>query len=120
MDQFAPKLAEDYITRRKHARTRQGRMLSGGTVAKEIKAMFGRAVVWREIETHPFLRVSTPSDLRAKVPSYYTPEQLAALYAADVAYGSIWQFMVNTGLRRGEALKAMRQDIACDSSRLYF
>ena len=32
MDQFVPKLAEDYITRRMHARTRQGRALSGGTV----------------------------------------------------------------------------------------
>lgn len=122
IDQFAPKLIEDYITRRMRTKTRGGKILSGGTVSKEvkaIKAMFARAVDWKMLPVHPFLKVEAPSDLRSKVPGYYKPEQLAALYAADATYAHMWQFMVNTGLRRGEALKAKRADIVSDKVRSF-
>lgn len=127
LDQITPKLAKDIILARRRApvRRRNGpdraKTLSAGTVAKEFKAfkaMFARAVEWEIIPTHPFEHVDPPPDRRSTVPAAYTPAQLLLLYehskptrAGELDYTPVWQFMVNTGLRRAEAVKAKRGDI---------
>lgn len=53
--------------------------------------------------------VSIAKPLTSRAPDYYRPAQLTALY--KTARGPLWQFMVATGLRRGEMAKATRSDV---------
>lgn len=139
LDQIKPKKVEDYKRMRMQepcmptgrkdgpktlavpngAKSRK--LTSAGTVTKELKAfkaMLNRAVEWGIIEAHPFPRVSAPANLRSKIIGYYTPEQLQELYKhsrpprlGEFDYAPVWQFLANTGLRRGEALKARKSDV---------
>jgi integrase len=90
---------------------RHGAGKSAGTVAKEvktIKAMFRRAVEWEVIDAHPFPHTKAPAGLVSKAPRWYTKPELKRLYDAAGDRRWLWQFIVNTGIRRGEALKARR------------
>lgn len=101
VDQIEPQRVEQY----KRARMATG--VKSSTVAKEVrtlKAMLNRAAQWGVVEYHPCPHVKPPAGSDSKPPRWYDSEELAALYASNPARAPIWQLMVNTGLRRGEAL----------------
>ena len=76
---------------------------------KLARAAFRRAVKHRVISRSPMDGVSIPKTLLSRPPDYYRPAQLAKLYKTP--RGHLWAFMVATGVRRGEMVKARRQDI---------
>ena len=76
---------------------------------KLARAAFRRAVKQRTIARSPMDGVSIPKTLLSRPPDYYRPEQLNKLYA--LPRGHLWAFMVATGVRRGEMVKAKRSDV---------
>lgn len=85
-----------------------------GTVAKELrgfKAMIKRAVEWGKLDFHPFENVKSPKELTSKPPSYYTKEDMESIYKVSTYYRYHWQFLTNTGLRRGEFLNLKPENI---------
>lgn len=77
------------------------------------KAAYRRAVRLGTIRTNPMARVTMAPLPVSRAPTYYQPDQLRALYGT--AHGALWQFMANTGIRRGEAFKATRSDVRDDA-----
>lgn len=102
LDQIGPYQAEQMKTRRRAAGVKNS------TITKELfclKAMLNRAVDWGVLDTHPCPRVKPPTETDSKPPRWYTKDELERIYsAATDEHRWIWQLMVNTGLRRGEAL----------------
>lgn len=85
---------------------------STGTAEKALKlarAAFRRAVSQRVLARSPMEGVSIAKPVTSRAPAYYRPHQLEALYGC--ARGSLWAFMVATGVRRGEMAKSCRSDI---------
>lgn len=76
---------------------------------KLARAAFNRALKHRHIKHSPMLGVAIPKPVTSRAPPYYRPAQLRKL--ADTPHGSLWTFLANTGLRRGEIVKARRSDI---------
>ena len=54
------------------------------------------------------MEVPKMAELDSKVPDYYSTADLALLYEAAGPRAPWWRFMVNTGLRRTEGLRARR------------
>jgi integrase len=73
------------------------------------RAAFNRAIKHRRIARSPMLGVAIPKPVTSRAPPYYRPAQLRKL--AKAAHGDLWTFLANTGLRRGEIVKATRVDI---------
>lgn len=91
------------------------------TVGKEIrilKAVMNRAVALEVIERNPIAGIKAPRGAISRAVSYYTKDQLHSLYVIDEGLAPLWKFMVNTGLRRGEFVKAKRSDIHGDTIRI--
>ena len=104
--------------RYKHARQGQA---SPGTVTKELRtlqATLNKAVDWEIIPANRARGIKPPKDLASRPPRWYTREELGAIYAADALHAHIWRFMVNTGLRRGEAQQLRQQDVGEDAIRV--
>lgn len=76
---------------------------------KLARAAFRRAIAQRQLARSPMDGVSIAKSLHSRAPAYYRPKQLDALY--KTARGPLWAFMVATGIRRGEAAKAVRSDV---------
>lgn len=76
---------------------------------KLARAAFRKAVSQRTIALSPMDGVSISKSPVSRAPAYYRPKQLDALY--KTARGPLWQFMVATGVRRGEIAKAVRADV---------
>lgn len=76
---------------------------------KLAKAAFKRAMRNRMIRVNPLEMVQSSAPPVSRAPSYYKPDELDALYGS--LRGSLWRFMVNTGVRRGEIAKARRSDV---------
>lgn len=77
------------------------------TVAKElnvVRAMLNRAVEWEYISTNYARGVRPPQNLNAQPAPCYTHEELERIYQNSPNKWAIWKLMVNTGLRRSEAL----------------
>lgn len=84
------------------------------TVGKEIrilKAALNRAVALGVLEKNPIAAIKAPRGTISQAVAFYTGKQLRALYKASGPMAAVWQFMVNTGLRRAEMAKAVRADI---------
>lgn len=79
---------------------------------KLARAAFNRALKHHRISRSPMLGVTIPKALTSRAPPYYRPADLRKL--AKAAHGAIWTFLANTGLRRGEMVKARRSDIRDD------
>ncbi len=80
--------------------------VSEGSVAKEVrtlKAMLNKAVEWQLIKYSPIQIVSPPRIRTSRPTHWYSMEELQVLYTNSGARQPIWQFMANTGIRRGEA-----------------
>lgn len=134
LDEITPDVAREILQARMRAVTsprgrhdrpardpKRAKTLSAATIEKEWKtfrAVFQRAVEWQKIAKHPFEHITAPANRRAKMPSFYTPAQLTKIYDAskptrkgEYDFAPLWQFIANTGLRRGEIRKARRADI---------
>lgn len=70
-----------------------------------LRAVFDAAVKDRELAENPVAAVPRPR-VEVKEAEYLTPEQVKSLLeaASGTRYGLLFEFLVNTGLRRGEAL----------------
>lgn len=75
---------------------------------KLARAAFKRAVAKRRIAHSPMDGVVIPKSVTSRAPPYYTREQLRLL--AKQERGAAWIFMVATGIRRGEMVKARQGD----------
>jgi integrase len=76
---------------------------------KLAKAAFRRSLRSQMIRMNPLDLVQSSAPPISRAPSYYKPAELDKLYKAP--RGALWRFMVNTGIRRGEAAKARRSDV---------
>lgn len=89
------------------------------TVGKELrrfKAAMKRGIDWGEIDTNPFKSVTAPRGVRSVAVKFYTAGEVAKL--AETRRGPLWRFLACTGLRRGEAVKAVQsRDVVADSGR---
>jgi integrase len=90
------------------------------TVNKELrtlKAMLNQAVAWDVLESNPAKEVKSIKSTRSDAPPFYSVEQLQELYAFSIHHHWIWRLMVNTGVRRGEALALRRAHVIGDNPR---
>lgn len=93
------KQVEDWKTKRRFR-------VRASSVEKELRvlmAVINRAVALKVISENPVSIVQPPQVLDSKPHRYYQSDELPRLYAQS-AYGALWRFMANTGVRRGEAL----------------
>lgn len=93
------------------------------TVGKELRrlaAAFRRGMEWKEIDRNPLEGVKAPRGARDVAVKFYTAAELKELYKANPKRAALWQFAVNTGLRRGELAKATKDDVVsyADGKRL--
>lgn len=104
------------------------------TVAKELrtlKAVLNWAVARKLIVENPIEHVSAPRILDAKPHFFYERADLAKLYDAcmtnvnagrgpqpDPLHAAIWKLMVNTGMRRGEALHLRKRWVGADGIKI--
>lgn len=79
---------------------------------KLVRAALRRAMKQRRVRASAMDGVTIPKSVVSRAPSYYRPAALALLMkAAPPERAAIWAFMVNTGIRRGEMAKAIREDV---------
>lgn len=93
------------------------RGLSPETVRKELnqlRAMLRRAVMWGAIKADPCPNIERISRTSDQAPRMLSRQELDNIYAKSGWRAAWWRFIVNTGLRRGEACKARRADIHSD------
>lgn len=102
----AESLPPQAVERWAHGQTATGQTEKALKLAR---AAFRRAIRQRSLALSPLEGVSIPKPLTSRAPDYYRPAQLAKL--DDAPHAAIWQFMVNTGIRRGEMAKARRSDV---------
>lgn len=98
MDQLKRHEVEQYVLSRDAAPE---------TVAKELRtlqAVLNKAVEWEIITRNPVRGVSPPKSTDDAPVRYLTRGELAAVYQAAGYRDAWWKLMVNTGMRRGEAM----------------
>jgi integrase len=81
---------------------------AAGTLSKSVR-MARAAYRQQKMRANPFEAVTLPKVIVSRAPPWYTQTDLSDLFAAK--RGPLWRFMVNTGVRRGEMAKAVRDDI---------
>lgn len=126
MSEIPPAVVEDYKARRL-------RTAAAATVRKEVQtlhALIRRAVSMGRIPRDTMASVTAPQDLTSRPPRWFTAEELATIYAVELAvtacttaedaewhriYRWTWGLMANTGLRRAEAQHLEWADIGADA-----
>lgn len=94
------------------ARTRSN--TKAKTIGHEITAMkagLNRFIEWGYLTDNPIKRYKIPKSIDSKASRFYSREELEAIYCSTPYNWYYWKFMVNTGIRRGEAIKAIWKDI---------
>ncbi|MBP8284018.1 MAG: tyrosine-type recombinase/integrase, partial [Chromatiaceae bacterium] len=109
---------------------------SSATVVKEIrtlKALMNHALETGVIDRNPLQHAKAPRILTARPPRWYTRDELARIYAQELAipkettdadkalhrdYRWVWQLLANSGMRRGEALQLRWEDVGSDEIRI--
>jgi integrase len=87
-------------------------LVSRESAAKELrtlKAILEKAVEWGEIEKNPAKYVTSPKSLDSEPMHWYSRAQLQKLHKCR--HGATWRLMVNTGLRRSEAMQLMWEHV---------
>jgi site-specific recombinase XerD len=104
----------------RHARIKQG--VKRATINKEVttlKAVINKALDWDYIKINPLQRVRGLQEFDSKPPRFYTVPELERLYQFSPYHWHWWRFMVNTGVRRSEALHIQpKRDIGADAVRI--
>lgn len=88
---------------------KRSRSVKASTVNRDravIMAAFNKAKKWGLVTGT--IQVEKRKELDSKVPEFYSRANLEALYEIAGERAAWWRFMVNTGLRRTEALRAHR------------
>ena len=78
---------------------------------KKIKALVNKAVEWGIIPRNTIQSVRTLQRMDARPRSYFTTEQLVAIYDADPSSSAIWQLLANTGMRVSEAMNLRWENV---------
>jgi len=78
---------------------------------KKFKALINKAVEWGIIPRNTINNVKTLQRLDARPRSYFSAEQLAAIYDADPSSSAIWQLLANTGMRVSEAMNLRWENV---------
>lgn len=78
---------------------------------KKLKALVNKAVDWGVVPRNTIKSVQTLQRMDARPRSFFTAEQLQALYEADESNSAIWQLLANTGMRVGEALNLKWENV---------
>ena len=120
LDQFRAETVEKFKHKRLGSIYR-GKPVKPKTVAKEMRtllAVLEHAVTWHYLDKHPIKgQILMPQDFESTPPPYYSIEQLRDLFRSKNKLGElsdwipVWKFMVNTGIRLAEMLKAHSMDI---------
>lgn len=88
------------------------------TVGKELrrfKSALNLGMEWGEIDANPFRTVAAPRGARSVAVRFYTAGEVGRL--AETRRGPLWRFLACTGLRRGEAVKAVQsRDVVADGA----
>lgn len=88
------------------------------TVGKELrrfKAAMRKGVAWGELDANPFVNVSAPRGARSVAVRFYTVAEVGRL--SETRRGPLWRFLACTGLRRGEAVRAVQsRDVVADGA----
>lgn len=106
LDALTPRQVEKYKADRLATEYQNGKTVSEGSVAKEVrtlKAILNKAVEWELLKFSPIKIVRPPRVLTSRPIHWYSMEELQSLYGQSGDRQAIWQFMANTGIRRGEA-----------------
>jgi integrase len=110
----------DEIDEWKHGRLDAG--AAPETVTKELRtlsAMLHRAVKpWKLIHENPCDEVNEPPNHDSEPVRWYTKDELRALYKGSPNHSDIWRLMVNTGIRRREAMQLRWSDVLPDRIRV--
>lgn len=109
IDSLRPDECEDYIVRR--LRDDEAAPETVGKEIRRLKAAFRRGIAWKQIDVNPVEHVKAPRGVRDVAVEFYTTADLAKLYKANPAHADLWRFAANTGLRRGELVKATKADV---------
>jgi integrase len=83
----------------------RAQVVASSSAAKEVrtlKAMLNWAIRNAIIDYAPATKATPPQDVVSRPMHWYSMEELQALYGA-ATWRAVWQLMVNTGMRRGEA-----------------
>jgi integrase len=78
---------------------------------KKFKALINKAVEWGIIPRNTINNVKTLQRLDARPRSYFSAEQLVAIYDADPSSSAIWQLLANTGMRVSEAMNLRWENV---------
>jgi integrase len=107
----APRLVRNPKAGRDAVRAVPGSRLSSNSVRKEVKqvkAILRKAIAWKRVaypedfNQSPARNVAPPKELNVKVQKYYSNDGLARLFKQPL-HGDHWEWIANTGTRRGEA-----------------
>lgn len=94
------------------------RVAAPETVGKEVrrfKSALARGIKLGEIDSNPFDAVTAPRGARSVAVRFYTAADVAKL--SGTPRGPLWRFLACTGLRRGEACRAMQsRDVLADGA----
>jgi len=116
LDSISKKFSQQYM----HDRLKAGARRS--TINKEVrtlKAILNKAVEWDYINSHRLNGFKQLKETDSKPPHFYTPDELEKLYQWSPYHWHWWRFMVNTGIRRKEALQIeTKRDIGSDTLRI--
>jgi len=116
LDQIKKLDAQQYS----HQRLATG--LKRSTVNKELRtlaALINKALEWDLIDFNPLHKLKMLQEFDSKPPRFYLADELETLYQWSPYNWHWWRFMVNTGVRRKEALNIeVKRDIGFDEMRI--
>jgi len=116
MADISIRLADTYKIRRKKEKAKSA------TIKKELQklnAILNKAVIWDELDKNPLKGLEYPDELDSKPPRFYTKEELDAIYHHAPNHLNQWKLIVNTGLRRTEALQLKSEHVVGDKLRIH-
>lgn len=112
------RLSLQSVSAYKQKRSREVKPDSVNKELRTLKAMLNRAVEWEILKASPIAAAKGVRNLNDRPPPFYTVPQLAKLYAASGSRAPVYRLMVNTGMRRGEALNLRRDHVLSDRIRI--
>lgn len=77
---------------------------------RTLKAVLNKAVEWKLITENPVQYVKGRQEIESAPVLFYTADEMQRIYSKAADYEHVWRLMVNTGLRRSEALALRWED----------